>query len=99
MQMQQTLCCIPVPTRQTNTTPIQNVCGRKFILPLTETTDYLRYSGKENDNVLNSIDEKYAATGAEFKPMYIVCKAQYFTIDAVPPLLLGNRSESRKGFG
>lgn len=45
------------------------------------------------------IDKKYAATGAELKLMYIGCKAQYFTIDVVPPLLLGNRSESRKGFG
>lgn len=35
------------------------------------------------------IDEKYVATGAEFKPMDIGHKAQYFTIDVVSILAFG----------
>jgi hypothetical protein len=35
------------------------------------------------------IDEKYVATGAEFKPMDIGRKAQYFTIDVVSTLAFG----------
>ncbi|PMD12588.1 hypothetical protein NA56DRAFT_712990 [Hyaloscypha hepaticicola] len=55
------------------------------------------YLGKENDNLLSRLDEnimkfvkliddKYVTTGAEFKPMDIGRKAQYFTIDVVSTL-------------
>jgi hypothetical protein len=35
------------------------------------------------------IDDKYVTTGAEFKPMDIGRKAQYFTIDVVSTLAFG----------
>ncbi len=68
-----------------------------MIPPLTDTTDYMQYLLKENDNLLNRIDEsiteyvklideKYFTTCAEFKAMDICLKAQYFTIDVVSTL-------------
>jgi hypothetical protein len=60
----------------------------------------MQYSGKENDNLISSIDEnvmklvklideKYVASGEEFKPMDIGRKALYFTVDIVSTLAFG----------
>ena len=78
---------------------------------MTDTTDNTQYSGKENDNFPNRIDEnimklvkltdnKYVTTGVEFKPLGIGRKAQYFTIDVVSTFAFWEViRESPDGFG
>ncbi len=67
---------------------------------LTDLTDPQKYAGKENDNVENTIDEnikalvkliddKYVSASAEFKPIDIGRKAQYFTLDVLSSLAFG----------